>query len=105
MLHTITVDIRVLSEAILHRLELFDTIDSLWILFRKHKTGERFSKLHAAGTVSHAAEARTVPIDFPSDRVECRLRGRFSVFFRRKLVVAIFVCGIWRWRQMCIRRL
>lgn len=83
MTRTLSVDIRVLSEAILHRLELFDTINPLGIRLREYETGKCLAELHAAGTISHPTKARTIPIDFPSDGVECASGGRFFFLFRR----------------------
>lgn len=105
---TISVYIRVLSEAILHRLELFDAINTLGILLRKHETGKRLAELHAARTVGHPTETRTVPVNFPGHGVKRTPRGRFFSLFRgctiRVLVYVIFL-GLWDVRMWCRKRL
>ena len=99
---TISVDVRILSEAILHRLELLDTINPFRLFFRENETRKGFAELHTAGTISHPTEARAVPVDFPSDGVKGTLRGRF---FLRRCTLFILVqmtCfwfwDVWRWR-------
>ena len=91
--HTFSVDIRILSEAILHRLELFDTIDSLGFLLRKHEAGKCLAELHAAWTMSHPTQTRAVPVDFPGDGIECTLGRSFFSFIRRSLDI-LLVCVI-----------
>ncbi len=63
---TFSVYIRILPKTILHGLELLHAIDPLGLLLRKYETGERLAELHAAGTIRHPTETRTVPVDFPS---------------------------------------
>lgn len=74
------------SEAILHSLELFHTIDALGFLLAVYEARERLPELGTARTVSHATQARAIPVDFSRDRIE---RGRSSVLF---LLLALW-CG------------
>src|SRR6266850_7051597 len=89
MMRTLSVNIRVLPEAILHRLELFDTVNSLGFLLRKYETRKCLAELHTAGTMCHPTEARTVPIDFPRDGIKSTARGCFFLFFRQSLVILL----------------
>lgn len=70
VVRTFSVYVRVLPEAILHRLELLNAIHPLGLHLRKHETGKRLAELHAAGTIRHPAEARTIPVDFAGDGVK-----------------------------------
>lgn len=68
-----------LSEAVLHQLELLYTIYALGFLLREDETRERFAELGTASSVGHTTEAGTVPVDLTRDGIE-RTSGAFAVF-------------------------
>jgi len=98
---TISIDLRMFPEAVLHCLEFVNAIDAFWLLLRKHKTGKSFSELKATRTVCHTAQARTIPVDFACNRVECapRLCGVGCVF----LGIWLKKCCRWFLVSRCIR--
>lgn len=77
---TITINLGVLAETVLHGFELFHTVDALWVCLGVHETRERLSELLTAGSISHPAETRTVPVDFPCLGIESTT-GRLSLCF------------------------
>lgn len=87
------VNIRVLSEAILHRLEVFNAVHPLRLLLREDKTAKCRAELLPARTMRHPTETRAVPVDFASLLVECPLFSRF------------FLQSFWRSRRhlFCVR--
>lgn len=81
IVRTISIYIRVLPETILHRLELFNTVNPFRLFLREHETRKCFAELHTARPISHPTKARAVPVNFPSGGVKSALGGRF--FLRR----------------------
>lgn len=58
-------------------LELVNAVHSLWLLRRVHKAAERGLKLLATRAVSHASQARAIPVDLARLRVECAFLSGF----------------------------
>lgn len=63
-----------------HLLELVNAVHALWLLLREHKAAECRLEILATRPVSHAAEARTFPVDLTRLRVEGTLLA--SLFFQ-----------------------
>jgi hypothetical protein len=57
------------AEAVLHPLELVNAIDALRVFGRVDEAGEGGLELLAARSLSHAAEARAVPVDLARYRI------------------------------------
>jgi hypothetical protein len=56
MMGRTSVDLWVLPEAVLHRLEGLYALDPLWLLLRVHKAAERGSELIPARAMGHSTE-------------------------------------------------
>ena len=67
---TFTIDVWMLPEAVLHRLEFLHAVDAFRILLREHKAREGLSKLHPTGSMGHSAKTWTIPVDLSGNRVE-----------------------------------
>ena len=52
-----------LTETVLHVLEMLDAINALWLGLRKYKAAKGLLEFLAAWTISHASETGAVPID------------------------------------------
>jgi len=70
LLLTVSVHVRMGSEAVLHGFELFYAVHALWFSSGEHEAGERLAEFGATGSMSHPAQARTVPVNFTRLRVE-----------------------------------
>jgi hypothetical protein len=104
-----TVDIGVFTEAILHGpgrplvnkhhrqiyqhniLELLNAVNALGLLLGVDEAAERSLEVLSAWPVGHATEARAVPVDFSSLRVECGLLA--SLFLKLLGVQTTFQSG------------
>lgn len=86
------VHIWMLLEAVSHALELLNAVHALRFFLRVHEARECLPELWATGTVGHAAQAGTVPIDLSSLWIECALAS--GLFFK-------FTCASRKARLFC----
>src|SRR5690349_23643106 len=82
VLNFILVHVRVLAEAVLHRLELVYAVDSFRLSFGVDETREGCLELLAAWAVRHATETRAIPVDLASLGVVGRLLSLSGLLFR-----------------------
>ena len=67
---TFTIDVWMLPEAVLHRLEQRDALDALGLLLREDEARKRGAEGRPARPVRHPAEARAVPVNLARRGVE-----------------------------------
>jgi len=84
------------SEAVLHGFELFYAVNAFRFSFGEHEAGERLAEFGAAGSMSHPAQARTVPVNFARLWVESAAVAavRFRGVFLASLLGGGLVAGL-----------